>query len=66
MADLSPQRSPWVVNLSDRSLVIEDEAAKLQQAQFSRLQMALGLKREIGNDGEKFFPLHMSKMADCD
>jgi hypothetical protein len=49
MADLSPQRSPWVVNLSDRSLVIEDEAAKLQQAQFSRLQMALGLKREIGN-----------------
>jgi len=35
------------------SLVIEDEEASQRQAQFSRLQAALGLRKKITEDGEK-------------
>ena len=37
----------WNNTLPDTSLVVEDEPAKLCQAEFSRLQAALGLKRRI-------------------
>jgi hypothetical protein len=47
-------------------LVVEDEPARLRQAQFSRLQMALGLKGEINEEGENLIPLHSTRLADCD
>lgn len=36
----------------DISLVVEDEEARHCEAQFSRLQAALGLKKKITEDGE--------------
>lgn len=36
----------------DNTLVVEDEEASQRQAQFSRLQAALGLKRKVTEDGE--------------
>lgn len=38
----------------DTSLVIEDEQARSRQAQLSRLQMALGLKKELKNYSKLF------------
>lgn len=36
----------------DNPLVVEDEEASQRQAQFSRLQAALGLKKKVTEDGE--------------
>lgn len=57
MADPPQPQKPqngerWNVTLPDTSLVIEDEPARLRQAQFTRLQMALGLKEEKTAEGE--------------
>jgi hypothetical protein len=47
-----PQGSRWNVTLTDSSLVVEGEPARSRQAEFSRFQMALGLKKDMDPDGE--------------
>jgi hypothetical protein len=42
----------WSNTLPYTSLVEDDEPARLCQAEFSRLQAALGLKRRITADGK--------------
>lgn len=55
-APTQPQKSKDVeglnVTMSDTSLVVEDEPARLRQEQFTRLQMALGLRQEKKPHGE--------------
>ena len=53
----------WNNTLPDTSLiVVDDEPAKLCQAEFSRLQAALGLKRKITADGK--IPEHIASKKD--
>lgn len=42
-------------NVTDTSLTIEDDQARLVQAQFTRLQQALGLKQKVNSMSDRLF-----------
>lgn len=51
--------------MSDTSLVVESGLAKDCQAQLTRLQMALGLKEKLKDEGSADIPISSKKTADC-